>query len=142
MGNERRSRVIRMGNVELKFTCGNKVTLVNIHLVPCMNMNLVSGDLLGKLDIKYVYELSKLILTCNIVFMGKGYSIKGMVKLCTIDNIINKVSIFTYMLESVSLWRSRLSHIGISTMKRLIKSGLISRDVNNLKNVKYMLNQI
>lgn len=79
-----------------------------------MNMYLVSGDLLGKPGIKSVYESGKLI----------------MIKLCTTDNVINKVSNFSYIIEHVSLWHSRLEHIGINTMKRLIKSRLILCDVN------------
>ena len=35
-----------------------------------MNRNLVSGDLLGKPGIKFVYESGKLILTSNGVFVG------------------------------------------------------------------------
>lgn len=54
-----------------------------------------------------------------------------MIKLCTTKNIINKIYNFAYMLESDSLWHTRLSYIGISTMKRLLKLGLISCDVDN-----------
>ncbi|XP_058755031.1 uncharacterized protein LOC131628179 [Vicia villosa] len=46
MGNEVRSRVVGTGSVELNFTSGKKVTLVNVLHVPDMNRNLVSGDLL------------------------------------------------------------------------------------------------
>lgn len=67
-----------------------------------------------------------------------------MVKLCTIDNIINKISISTYMIESVYSWHIRLSLVGISTENRLIKSCLTSCDVNNFekcgKSKKYLKN--
>jgi hypothetical protein len=106
-----------------------------------MNRNLVSGDLLGKPGIKSVYESGKLILTRNGVFVGKGYSAEGMIKLCTTDNIINEIFNSAYMLESISLWHNRLAHTGISSIKRLIKSGLISCNINDFKNVKYVLNQ-
>lgn len=76
-----------------------------------------------------MYESGKLILTCNGVFVGKGYFSKGMVKLSTIENIFNKVSIFAYMIESIYLWHSRLTRINIRVMKRLII----------LKNVKFVL---
>ena len=56
-----------------------------------------------------------------------------MVKLCTTENIINNVFVYAYMIESVSLWHSRLTHIGISTMKILIRSGLISCDNNKFE---------
>lgn len=133
MGNEVRSKVVGTGTVELNFTSGKKVTLVNVLHVPEMSRNLVSGDLLGKPGIKSVYESGKLILTRNGVFVGKGYSAEGMIKLCTIDNIINKVSNSAYMIDSVSLWHSRLAHIGISTMNRLIKSKLISCNIHEFE---------
>lgn len=98
-----------------------------------MNRNLVSEDLLGKSGIKFVYESGKLILTRNGVFVGKGYSAERIIKLCTIDNIINEISNFAYMLESISLWHSRLTHINISTMNILIKSGLISRSIHDFE---------
>jgi hypothetical protein len=55
-----------------------------------------------------------------------------MIKLCTTDNIINENSNSAYMLESVSLWHNRLAHTGISSMKRLIKYGLIC-NINDFK---------
>lgn len=96
-----------------------------------MNKNFISGDLLAKLGIKYVYESGKLILTRNGVFIGKGYSTEGMIKLCTNNNIINEIHNSAYMLESVSLWHNSLTHIDISSMNRLIKSGLISCNIND-----------
>ena len=131
MGNEVRSKVVGTGSVELNFTSGKKVTLVNVLHVPDINRNLVSGDLLGKPGIKSVYESGKLILTRNGIFVGKRYSAEGMIKLCTTNNIINEISNSAYMLESISLWHSRLAHIGISTMNRLIKSGLISCNIHD-----------
>lgn len=68
--------------------------------------------------------------------MGKSYSTEGIGKLCIIDNIINKGYIFAYMIECDSLWHGRSTHIGISTMKRLIKSSLILCVVNNFKKCK------
>ena len=80
-----------------------------------------------------MYESGKLILSRNGSFVGKGYSSQGMVKLCTIDNSINKNVDSAYMVDSVSLWHGRLAHIGISTMKRMIKCGLFNCDVDNFK---------
>ena len=61
-------------------------------------------------------------MTRNGVFVGIGYSSEGMIKLYTIGNMINEISNAAYMVESISLWHSRLIHIGISTMNKLIKS--------------------
>ncbi|XP_050908623.1 uncharacterized protein LOC127122307 [Lathyrus oleraceus] len=60
---------------------------------------------------------------------GKGYSVEGMIKLYTTDNIINEIPNCAYMLEYTSLWKSRLEHIDISTMNRLIKYDLISCNI-------------
>lgn len=74
MGSEGRSRFIGMGSMKLNFTFRKKEILIDVFHVLDMNMNIVSGDLLGKLDIKSIYESVKLILTCNNVYVGKGYS--------------------------------------------------------------------
>ena len=133
MGNDGRSKVLGIGNVEIVFTSGKRVTLTNVFHVPEMNRNLVSGDLLGKPGIKSVFESGKLILSRNGVFVGKGYSTEGMVKLCTNDNVsINNKSVSSaYIVDSISLWHGRLAHIGIGTMKRMVKCGLIECDVKN-----------
>lgn len=34
----------------------------------------------------------------------------------------------------------RLAHVGVSTMKRMIKCGLIQCEIDNLENVKLVLN--
>ena len=131
MGNEGRSKVVGKGSVELNFTSGKKITLVNVLHVPEMNRNLVSGDLLGKPGVKTIYESGKLILSRNGVFVGKGYSSDGMVKLCIVDNANNNKNVVSaYMIDSVSLWHGRLAHIGISTMKRLVKCGMINCNVD------------
>ncbi|XP_030495093.1 uncharacterized protein LOC115710880 [Cannabis sativa] len=80
MGNEVKSKVLGKGTINVFFTSGKKVTLVNVLYVPDMNRNLISGDLLGKPGIKAVYESGKLILTKSNVFLGKGYSCEGIVK--------------------------------------------------------------
>ena len=57
-----------------------------------------------------------------------------MVKLSLVTNdqlnVINKDVSFAYVVDSVSLWHNRLAHIDISTMKRMIKYGLISCNIN------------
>ena len=81
--------------------------------------------------------MSKLILSQNGAFVGKGYSSDEMVKLFTVldDSCINnkKNDVSVYMLDSISLWHQRLTHVGLSTMKRMVKCGLISFDVNEFK---------
>ncbi|RVW81286.1 Retrovirus-related Pol polyprotein from transposon TNT 1-94 [Vitis vinifera] len=74
MGNEGRSKVLGKGTIEVVFTSGKKVTLINVLYVPDMNKNLVSGDLLGKPGIKAVFESGKLILSKSGNFVGKGFA--------------------------------------------------------------------
>ena len=134
MGNEGRSKVLGKGTIELFFTFRKKIVLVNALHVLNMNRNLVSRDLLGKPGIKSVYEVGKLILSRNGVFIRKGFSCDRMIKLCIVDSPTNNKNndAFVYKIDSVSLWHNRLAHIGISTMKRMIKCGLISCDnINN-----------
>ena len=45
--------------------------------------------------------------------------------------LIKKNVVSAYMIDSVSLWHGRLAHIGIGTMKRMVKCGLIECDVKN-----------
>ena len=59
-----------------------------------------------------------------------------MVKLCTNDvtfNVINKNANSAYIVEydSLFLWHLRLSHIGFSTMKRVVKCGMIACNIKN-----------
>ena len=101
-----------------------------------MNRNLVSGAILGKPGIKTVYDSGKLILSRSGAFMGKGYLCDGIWKLCIVNNEINKsASSSAYMIDSnsITLCHSRLAHIGISTIKRIIKYGLLSGDTNGFE---------
>ena len=127
--------------MELALTSRKKVTLTNVLHVPKMNKNLMSGDLLCKARIKFVYESRKLILSRNDVFSGKGYSTEGMVKLLVVTNdqlnVINKNVSFAYVVDSVSLWHNRLAHISINTMKRMTKCNLISSNINEFKRCEF-----
>ena len=136
--------MLGIGNVDIVFTSGKRVTLTNVFHVPEMNMNLVSGHLLGKLGVKSVCESGKLVLSRNSVFVGKGYSTERMVKLCTSDNVYikNKNVSSAYIVDSITLWHGRLAHIGIGNMKRMIKCDLIESDVNTFNKYKFAQNQI
>uniref|UniRef100_F6H3T4 ABC transporter G family member 40 n=1 Tax=Vitis vinifera TaxID=29760 RepID=F6H3T4_VITVI len=135
MGNEGKSKVLGKGTIEVVFTSGKKVTLKNVLYVPDMKKNLVSGDLLGKPGIKAVFESGKLILTKSGNFVGKGYSCDGMIKLSTNDNINKMTSTSAYMCDSNSLilWHNRLAHVGLSTIKRIVKCGLIACDTKKFE---------
>ncbi|GKB09448.1 retrovirus-related pol polyprotein from transposon TNT 1-94 [Tanacetum coccineum] len=71
--------VIGSGNVEIQFTSGKKLTLMNVLHVPNIRKNLVSGFKLCKSGIKAVIESDKMILSKANVFLGKA-TMKDMLK--------------------------------------------------------------
>jgi hypothetical protein len=59
--------------VDLKFTSGKIVQLKNMHHVPSMNKNLVSGTLLYRDGFKIVLESNQVVVSKSGQFIGKGY---------------------------------------------------------------------
>jgi hypothetical protein len=78
MRNSTTTKVVGKGTVELKFTSGKVVTLVDIFYAPEIQKNLVSGNLLSKHGYKLVFESEKFVLTKNNMFVGKGYAENGI----------------------------------------------------------------
>nr|GFB17802.1 retrovirus-related Pol polyprotein from transposon TNT 1-94 [Tanacetum cinerariifolium] len=74
MGNNHTLKVIGSGNVEIQFTSGKKLTLMNVLHVPNIRKNLVSGFKLCKSRVKAVIESNKVILSKANVFVGKAYA--------------------------------------------------------------------
>ncbi|GKA97289.1 hypothetical protein Tco_0825183 [Tanacetum coccineum] len=62
MGDNHTSKVIGSGNMEIQFTSGKKLTLMNVH-VPNIRKNLVSGFKLCKSGFKDVIESDKWIMS-------------------------------------------------------------------------------
>jgi hypothetical protein len=65
------AKVMGKGTVELQFTSGKKLILVNVLHVPEIRKNLVSANLLCKKGVKAVIESDNLILSTQGVFVGK-----------------------------------------------------------------------
>ena len=108
MGNHNYAKVLGKGTIELYFTSGQKLSLLNVFHVPKSRKNLVSASLLSKKGFKIVLESDKVIVTKSGMFVGKGYSCDGMFKFSI--NEINVIS--AYMVESTSLlWHARLGHL-------------------------------
>ena len=124
MGNNVTAKVLGKGTVEISFTSGKKLVLVNVLFVPEIRKNLVSANLLCKKGIKAVLESDKIVFSKNGAFVGKGYSCDGMFKLSIINNMNN----FAYIVGSPSshLWHGRLAHINFGYIKYMSKHGLIS----------------
>ncbi|KAH7676279.1 RNA-directed DNA polymerase protein, partial [Dioscorea alata] len=127
MGNHNAVKVHGKGTVEIFFTSGKKLTLINVLHVPEVRKNLVSGNLLCKGGFKTVLEANNLILSKNGVFVGKGYTCDGMFKLSVTSNINNTEKVSAYMIDSsISLWHSRLAHVNYKSLKFMAKHGYIS----------------
>ncbi|KAF2320022.1 hypothetical protein GH714_022147 [Hevea brasiliensis] len=71
MGNHDSAKVVGKGSVELNFTSGKKLLLVNVLYVPEIRKNLVSASLLCKKGYKAVLESDKIIVSINGLFVGK-----------------------------------------------------------------------
>ena len=73
VGNSTTARVMGKIKILLKFTFGKLLSLSNVLYVPSLHRNLVSGILLNKAGLKTVTEDDKVVISCNGVFVGKGY---------------------------------------------------------------------
>ena len=118
-GNNDTTKVEGKGTVELQFTSGKKLILINVLYVPEIRKNLVSANLLCKKGVKAVIESDNLILSKGGVFVGKGYSCDSMYKL-SINKIITNSA---YIVESSSLWHYRLAHLNYRSLKFMSKHG-------------------
>jgi hypothetical protein len=129
MGNSTTTKVVLKGKVELKFTSGKVVTLIDVFYALKIRKNLVFGCLFSKHDYKLVFELDKFDLTKNSMFMGKGYVENGMFKL----NLI-KENASIYIVDSFLLWHARLGHVNYNSVNRMGKLGLLPSDLHDDRN--------
>ena len=56
-----------VGTVDLKFTSGKIMRLKNVHYVPSVNKNLVSGSLLCRDGYKLVFESNKFVISFILI---------------------------------------------------------------------------
>ena len=122
MGNNACAKVAGKGTVDIDFTSGKKLTLINVLYVPEVRKNLVSVDLLCKKGFRVAFESNNVILSKNGMFVGKGYSCDGMYQL----SINNKVISSVYIVESSFLWHDRLAHLNFRYLKNMRKLDFIN----------------
>lgn len=77
MGNNNSTKVLGKGTIELQFTSGKKLTLVNVLHVPKIKKNLVSTNLLCKNGIKTILESDKLIMQKMGCLLGRAILVMG-----------------------------------------------------------------
>lgn len=115
MANNALAKVAGKGTVEIDFTSVKKITLHNVLFVLKIRKNLVSIDLLCKRGFWVLFESDKVILLNNGLFVEKGYANDGMYQLSINNNIATSI----YIVESLSLWHSRLAHINIRYLNNM-----------------------
>jgi hypothetical protein len=126
MGNGSHASVHGTGTVDLKFTSGKIVQLKNMHYVPSIHKNLVSGTLLCRDGFKVVLESNKLVVSKSGQFIGKGYDCVGLFCFSLLDFNNKSVNhICANVDDLVSIWHSRLCHINFGSMSRLATMSLI-----------------
>ncbi|KAL0558517.1 hypothetical protein IC582_003091 [Cucumis melo] len=119
LGDHHRTKVVGIGEVELKFTSGKTLVLKEVLHTSEFRKNLVSGYLLNKDGSTQTIGFDLFTLTKNNVFVGKGYATDDMFKL---NLKINKIASSAYMLTFFNDWHARLCHVNkrlISNMSRL-----------------------
>jgi hypothetical protein len=124
MGNGSHATVHGVGMVDLKFTLGKTVGLKNLHHVPSINKNHVSGSLLCRDDYKIVFESNKLVISKFGNFVGKGYECRSLFRL-SLSHVCNKVVNHVCNDSLSNVWHSQLFHVNFGCMTWLAKMNLI-----------------
>jgi hypothetical protein len=88
----------------------------------------MSRGLLNKFGFKCVFESDQFVLTKCGIFVGKGYQFEGVFKL----NLVNKVNVFAYMIDSVSLWHNKSGHVNTRKLHDMSILNLILHSVNDM----------
>jgi hypothetical protein len=113
--------------VDLKFTSGKIVQLKNMHHVPSMNKNLVSGTLLYKDGFKIVLKSNQVVVSKSGQFIGKGYDYWGLFCFSLLDfNNKSMHHICDNVDDLAIIWHSHLYHIIFGSMTQLSTMSLIS----------------
>ena len=115
MGNGSSASVHGVGTVDLKFTSEKIVRLKNVHYVPSVNKNLVSGSLLCRDGYKLVFESNKFVISKYGTFVGKGYESGGLFRL-SLSDVCNKVGNHVYNNSESNVWHSCLCHVNFGCM--------------------------
>ena len=122
MGDSRSTPVIGKGKVLLKLTSGKVLALCDVLHVPDIRWNLVSISLLGKAEVKILFDSDKIVLTKNDAFVGNDYYNQGLFMLNVYDIINNNTSSsFAYIVDSCDIWHDRLGHVNFSYMKKMVE---------------------
>jgi hypothetical protein len=126
MGNGARAVVHGVGSVDLKLTSRKTVQLKNVHHVPSIKKNLISGSLLCRDGYKLVFESNKCVVSKYGTFVGKGYESGGLFCLSLVDTCFESANHMVSNVET-NIWHSRLCHVNFGCMSRLAGLNLIPK---------------
>jgi len=118
MGNGAHVAVRGVDTVNLKFTSKKTVQLKNVHHVPSIKKNFISGSLLCRDSYKLVFKSNKLVLSKYDIFVVKGYESGGLFCLSLTNTCFNSVNHMSHDIDT-NIWHSCLCHINFGSMTRL-----------------------
>ncbi|XP_071912249.1 uncharacterized protein [Coffea arabica] len=78
LGDSHTTKVVGVGDVDLKFTSGRTLTLNDVLHTSQIRKNLVSSYLLNKARFKQIIDSDQYVITKNNAFVGKGYAYDGI----------------------------------------------------------------
>ncbi|GKD44218.1 zinc finger, CCHC-type containing protein, partial [Tanacetum coccineum] len=143
IGNESTALVHVHGCVDLRFSSGKVVSLLNVLHVPNIRKNLVLSSVLNNCGYKQVIESNKFVLSKHGVSIGFGYLINHMFRLIIVYDNIGLAFLSTSKMNDSILWHARLGHVHFKRMQYMSKDGLIPAfDMDTGKYQTCMLNKI
>ncbi|GJR24537.1 zinc finger, CCHC-type containing protein [Tanacetum coccineum] len=143
MENESTTLVHGRGCVDLKFSSGKVVSLLNVLHVPNIRKNLVSSSVFNNCGYKQVIESNKFVLSKHGMFIGFGYLSNHMFRHNIVFDNIGSAFMSTSELNDSILWHARLDHVHFKRMQDMSKDGLIPAfDMDTEKCNTCMLNKI
>ncbi|GJS25573.1 zinc finger, CCHC-type containing protein [Tanacetum coccineum] len=125
IGNESIAMVHGRGCVDLKFSSGKIVSLLNVLHVSDIRKHLVSSSILNICGYKQVIESNKFVLSKHGMFIGFGYLSNHRFRLNIVSDNISSTFMITSKLSNSILWHARLGHVYYKRMQDMSKDGLI-----------------
>ncbi|GJW13976.1 zinc finger, CCHC-type containing protein [Tanacetum coccineum] len=143
IGNELTVLVHGRGCVDLRFSSGKIISLLNVLHVSNIRKNLVSSSILNNCGYKQVIESNKFVLSKHGVFIGFGYLSNQMFWLNIINDNIGSTFMSTSKLNDSMIWHAKLGHVHFKRIQDMFKDGLIPTfDMDTKKCKTCMLTKI
>lgn len=128
MKNSTNARIMGIGEVVLKFTSGNTITLKNVNHMPNVRKNLVSESWLDKEWFKLMFESNTVVILKNNMYISKWYVYDGLFKHNTLECVNTKSNYHSFdiwSVEAFDVWHERLGHGNSRTINRMVNPDLV-----------------